>query len=99
MRIFNGASLEGLFCNGLKPFGDWWALKIGGVVVMKRGRVKWFNESKGYGFIAQDDGPDVFVHYTAIEGEGFRTLSEGEEVEFEAIQGEKGLQATRVVKL
>jgi CspA family cold shock protein len=66
---------------------------------MTHGKVKWFNENKGYGFIEQEDGPDVFVHYTSIEGEGYRTLSEGEEVEFEAVPGEKGLQATKVVKL
>ncbi len=66
---------------------------------MPRGTVKWFNEAKGYGFIKQDDGPEVFVHYSAIQGEGFRTLSPGEEVEFEVRQGEKGLQAVKVVKL
>ena len=66
---------------------------------MPRGKVKWFNESKGYGFIEQEDGPDVFVHYSAIEDQGFKTLSEGQEVEFEMKQGEKGPQATRVVKL
>ena len=63
------------------------------------GQVKWFNEKKGFGFIESDEGGDVFVHYTAIEGDGFRTLSEGEEVEFEMKEGEKGLQASRVVKL
>jgi CspA family cold shock protein len=66
---------------------------------MPRGKVKWFNEAKGYGFIEQDDGPDVFVHYSAIEDQGFKTLSEGQEVEFEVKQGDKGPQATRVVKL
>jgi CspA family cold shock protein len=66
---------------------------------MPRGKVKWFNEAKGYGFIEQDDGPDVFVHYTAIDEQGFRTLSEGQEVEFEIKQGDKGPQATRVVKV
>jgi CspA family cold shock protein len=66
---------------------------------MPRGRVKWFNESKGYGFIEQENGPDVFVHYSAIEDQGFKTLSEGQEVEFEIKQGEKGPQATKVVKL
>jgi CspA family cold shock protein len=66
---------------------------------MPRGKVKWFNEAKGYGFIEQVDGPDVFVHYTAIDDQGFKTLSEGQEVEFEMKQGEKGPQATRVVKL
>ncbi|MFH1312738.1 MAG: cold-shock protein [Candidatus Eisenbacteria bacterium] len=66
---------------------------------MPRGKVKWFNEAKGYGFIEQEDGPDVFVHYSAIEDQGFKTLSEGQEVEFEVKQGDKGPQATRVVKL
>ncbi|MDZ7373760.1 MAG: cold-shock protein [candidate division KSB1 bacterium] len=66
---------------------------------MPRGRVKWFNEQKGYGFIQQEDGEDVFVHYTAIEEEGFKTLQEGQEVEFDYVVGEKGLQATRVRKL
>jgi len=66
---------------------------------MARGKVKWFNESKGYGFIAQEDGQDVFVHFSAIKGEGFKTLAEGEEVEFEVVEGEKGLQAVNVVKL
>ncbi|TET45789.1 cold-shock protein [candidate division TA06 bacterium] len=66
---------------------------------MAKGKVKWFNESKGYGFIAQEDGQDVFVHFSAIKGEGFKTLAEGEEVEFEVVEGEKGLQAVNVVKL
>jgi CspA family cold shock protein len=65
----------------------------------RTGRVKWFNESKGYGFIEQGDGEDVFVHYSAIQGDGFRTLAEGQEVEFEVVRGEKGLQAARVVKV
>ncbi len=63
---------------------------------MPRGRVKWFNDKKGYGFIEREDGEDVFVHYTAIVGEGFRTLHEGEEVEFEIVQGPKGPQASKV---
>ena len=66
---------------------------------MPRGRVKWFNESKGYGFIQQENGEDVFVHFSAIEEEGFKTLKEGAEVEFEVVAGEKGLQATKVSKL
>ena len=63
------------------------------------GRVKWFNDSKGFGFITRESGPDVFVHHTAIEGVGFRTLAEDQEVEFEVVQGPKGLQAQNVVKL
>jgi CspA family cold shock protein len=58
--------------------------------------VKWFNDSKGFGFIERDNGPDVFVHQSAIEAEGFRTLNEGDEVEFEVQQGPKGLAATNV---
>lgn len=65
----------------------------------KTGRVKWFNESKGYGFIEQDDGEDVFVHYSAIQGDGFKTLAEGQQVEFEVVRGEKGLQAAKVMKV
>jgi CspA family cold shock protein len=60
------------------------------------GKVKWFNEAKGYGFIERDEGGDIFVHYTAIEGEGFRTLKEGQPVEFDVRESEKGLQASRV---
>lgn len=64
-----------------------------------QGRVKWFNNTKGYGFIGQDGGSDVFVHYTAITGDGFRSLQEGDLVEFEIVQGQKGPQASNVVKL
>jgi len=63
---------------------------------MPIGTVKWFNNQKGYGFISQVDGPDVFAHYTAIAGEGFRTLKEGEEVEFEITEGPKGPQAANI---
>jgi cold shock protein len=63
------------------------------------GTVKWFNEQKGYGFITQDSGDDVFVHYSGIEGSGFRVLTEGDRVQFEVAQGPKGLQATSVRKL
>jgi CspA family cold shock protein len=66
---------------------------------MSSGKVKWFNESKGYGFIEPDGGGrDVFVHYSAIQGEGYKTLSEGQMVEFEVTQGEKGPQAANVMK-
>ncbi|HLV33943.1 MAG TPA: cold-shock protein [Spirillospora sp.] len=65
----------------------------------KTGVVKWFNADKGYGFIHQDDGPDVFVHYSAVQGSGFRTLEEGERVEFEITEGQKGKQASNVVRL
>jgi CspA family cold shock protein len=65
---------------------------------MPTGRVKWFNEKKGYGFIAQESGDDVFVHFSAIKGEGFKTLTEGETVEFEITQGPKGPQAANVTR-
>src|SRR4030095_12998690 len=63
------------------------------------GKVKWFNSQKGYGFITTDEGEDVFVHYSAIAGSGFRTLDEGQRVSFEVTQGPKGLQAANVSKL
>lgn len=63
---------------------------------MERGKVKWFNTSKGYGFIQGDDGKDVFVHYSAIQMEGFKNLEEGATVEFDIVQGEKGPQASNV---
>jgi CspA family cold shock protein len=70
-----------------------------GASFMSTGKVKWFNESKGFGFIEPDGGGrDVFVHYSAIQGEGYKTLSEGQPVEFEIIQGEKGPQASNVSK-
>ena len=65
---------------------------------MARGTVKWFNEAKGFGFISQEAGEDVFVHFSAIQGEGFKTLAEGQAVEFEVSRGPKGLQAGNVRK-
>ncbi len=66
---------------------------------MAQGTVKWFNESKGYGFITADEGKDVFVNYSAIMGDGFKTLAEGQKVSFEIVNGEKGPQAANVSKL
>ena len=66
---------------------------------MAKGHVKWFNENKGFGFISRDEGDDVFVHFSAIKKDGFKTLNEGDEVEFEVSKGPKGLQATEVVVL
>ncbi len=66
---------------------------------MATGTVKWFNDKKGFGFISQDNGQDVFVHQTSIQTEGFRTLAEGDKVEFEVIKDQKGYKATNVVKL
>ncbi len=65
---------------------------------MAKGKVKWFNDHKGYGFIEQNEGDDVFVHFSVIDMDGFKTLQEGLEVEFECVSGEKGLQATKVVR-
>ncbi|NMA01923.1 MAG: cold shock domain-containing protein [Clostridia bacterium] len=64
-----------------------------------QGKVKWFNAEKGYGFIEGDDGKDVFVHFSAIQAEGFKTLEEGQAVEFEVVEGARGPQAANVVKL
>jgi CspA family cold shock protein len=66
---------------------------------MAKGKVKWFNDAKGYGFITGEDGKDVFVHHSSIQGEGFKTLKEGQDVEFEVTKGPKGDQATNVVKM
>ena len=76
------------------------ARSVGGFLAMKEtGKVKWFNDSKGFGFISRESGPDVFVHHSAIQGEGFRSLAEDQAVEFEVVQGPKGPQAQNVVKL
>ncbi|MCK4519282.1 MAG: cold shock domain-containing protein [Candidatus Omnitrophica bacterium] len=66
---------------------------------MEKGKVKWFSNQKGYGFIALEDGKDVFVHHSVIEGDGYKTLEEGQDVELEIQQGPKGEQASKVVKL
>lgn len=66
---------------------------------MAKGVVKWFNDSKGFGFIEQENGEDVFVHFSTIQGDGFKSLAEGQAVSFDVVQGNKGLQAANVVKL
>jgi CspA family cold shock protein len=66
---------------------------------MVQGTVKWFNDAKGYGFISQPDGEDVFIHFSAIQGQGFKSLTEGDRVEFEITRGPKGLQAANVRKV
>tara|TARA_B100000315_G_C14250968_1_gene439738 strand:+ start:409 stop:609 length:201 start_codon:yes stop_codon:yes gene_type:complete len=66
---------------------------------MPTGKIKWFNDNKGYGFIEQDTGEDVFVHFSAISGDGYKSLTAGQDVEFEVVEGPKGLQANNVMKL
>jgi CspA family cold shock protein len=66
---------------------------------MSKGTVKWFNESKGFGFITQENGTDVFAHYSAIKGEGYKTLSEGDLVSFDVVEGDKGLKASNIVRI
>ena len=63
------------------------------------GKVKWFNSEKGYGFVTNEEGLDIFVHFSAITGEGFKTLDEGQEVEFDVVEGDRGPQAANIVKL
>jgi CspA family cold shock protein len=74
------------------------ALARGTIMARLSGTVKWFNDAKGYGFISREGGPDVFVHFSAIQGNGFKSLAEGDRVEFEIVQGQKGPQAADVTK-
>jgi CspA family cold shock protein len=83
--------------NGTVPSLDFKYIKE--VINMANGTVKWFNESKGFGFITRDDGTDVFAHYSAISGDGFKTLADGDTVSFDVIDGDKGLKAQNIVKL
>ena len=69
------------------------------LAAMTKGTVKWFNESKGYGFITAEDGTDVFAHYSAIQGDGFKTLAEGDSVSFDVLPGEKGPKASNITKI
>jgi cold shock protein len=74
------------------------AIKRYAAMARLQGTVKWFNDAKGYGFISHEGGPDVFVHFSAIQGNGFKSLAEGDKVEFEIVQGQKGPQASEVTK-
>lgn len=86
--------------NGNIYLGTLCVLKgLGGKVYMQNGKVKWFNNEKGFGFIEVEGGDDVFVHFSAIQGDGFKSLEEGQEVSFEIVEGNRGPQASNVVKL
>jgi CspA family cold shock protein len=87
--------------RGKQTYSDLPIYQEGEAIVAERttGTVKWFNGTKGYGFISQENGPDVFVHYSAIQGNGFRNLAEGDRVEFTVVSGPKGLQASDVVRI
>lgn len=86
------------FSNSKQPVKDKTKIQME-VSFMVKGTVKWFNASKGYGFLSQENGEDVFVHYSALQGDGYKSLNEGEAVEFEVTNGPKGLQAASVVKI
>jgi CspA family cold shock protein len=81
-----------------RPKDQQWSLQGGSGEMATTGTVKWFSPKKGYGFITMEDGQEVFVHYSAIDGNGFRSLEQGERVQFEVSQGPKGLQAANVMR-
>ena len=106
IRLTAGGKIQDLrgFFFALKPCATqgchaWNFGGKGGIGVRATGKVKWFNDAKGYGFIERSDGDDVFVHYTAIAGSGFRSLTEGQTVEFDIVDGPKGKQAANVTKV
>ena len=88
---FFALTLDPLFSRGIRK-------REGAHVERLKGTVKWFNNAKGYGFLGRDDGPDVFIHYSSITTEGYKSLQEGDQVEFEIVQGQKGPQAANVTK-
>ena len=90
-----------IFGSMIFPWGILFNNKLGQVTTMAKstGTVKWFNESKGFGFISPESGPDVFAHFSAISGDGFKTLKEGQAVEFDITDGQKGPQAENIVAL
>ncbi len=81
------------------PITDATSNERGFLMAQYKGQVKWFNNAKGYGFLGRDDGPDVFVHYSSIQLDGYKSLKEGDEVEFDVIQGTKGPQADQVTRV
>jgi cold shock protein len=85
-------------CGGVRALIEKRAIKRYAAMARLQGSVKWFNDAKGYGFISHEGGPDVFVHFSAIQGNGFKSLAEGDKVEFEIVQGQKGPQAAEVTK-
>lgn len=89
----------GFVCMSIYSFSKLHAQVKGVPGTMLQGTVKWFNESKGFGFIEQEEGKDIFVHYSAIQGNGFKTLNEGDKVEFEVVDGPKGPAAANVNKV
>jgi CspA family cold shock protein len=93
-----GAKLPPRFPHRSARIPDKFALGRQEFVAQYKGKVKWFNNAKGYGFIGREDGPDVFVHYSAIQLDGYKTLKEGDEVEFDIVEGQKGPQADGVVR-